>query len=134
MTADAIATIDGHRLAGGRDGRGDSQIGRRIDLVGRLVGKKRRNDVGDQHDRAHPACGGATPRDLRQDFGDDVFVRLVAADVRGHREPEDPGFGQVAQVVWMHTAKPFGLGCSHTQPVHQRIDICQHRFGGAGGV
>ena len=29
----------------------------------------------------------------------------------------------------MHAAKPFGLGCPRTKPVHQRIDICEHRFG-----
>ena len=27
LTGDAIATVDGHRLAGGRDGRGDPQSG-----------------------------------------------------------------------------------------------------------
>ena len=42
---------------------------------------------------------GHPPRDLREDFGDDVLVRLVTADVGGHGEPEDTGFGQLAQVV-----------------------------------
>jgi hypothetical protein len=114
LTGDAVTTVDRRRLAGGRDGRGNPQVGRRVYLVRRLIGQEGRNEIADYHDRAHPAGGRAAPRDLRKDFGDDVFVRLVAAYVGGHGEPEDPGFGQVTQVAGMHVAESFGLGRSRT--------------------
>jgi hypothetical protein len=116
------------------DGRGHPQVLRRVDLVGRIIAQQRRNHVGDHHDRAHPAGGRAAPGDLRQDFGDDVLVRLVAPDIGGHREPEDPGVGQLTKVVGMHPTKPFGFGRSRTQPVDQRIDLCEHIFGCVHGV
>jgi hypothetical protein len=134
LTGDAVTTVDRHRLAGGRDGRGNPQVRCREYLVRRLIGKEGRNEIADSHDRAHPAGGRTAPGDLREDFGDDVVVRLVAADVSWHRQPEDPGFGQFTQVVGMHTAKPFGLRGSCAELVDQRIDLCEYTFSGARGV
>jgi hypothetical protein len=41
LTGDSVTTVDRRRVAGRRDGRGDPQVGRRVELVRRLIGQKR---------------------------------------------------------------------------------------------